>query len=51
MLQCSQNVIQFEQDKITFNAQKIFLTLVEKMMAAIPRGRQQQKVLKIDHPR
>lgn len=28
-----------------------FPTLQEKMIAAIPRGRQQHRVLKIDHPR
>lgn len=37
--------------KPTFKSQKMCPTLEEKTMAAIPIGRQQQRVLKIDHPR
>lgn len=34
-----------------FSVQYILPTLLEQIIAAIPRGRQQQKVLKMDHPR
>lgn len=41
----------FEQGKKNLDSQEMFPTLQEKIIAGIPSGRQQHKVLKMDQPR